>query len=291
VKAGRPSFTAAWVAGARGLGALLPPEARLAEDPFGARFGGRSATALARVGRSVPRVAGAALALLGPLAKSILYMQVRTRLLDDVLLEFARAGGRQVVLLGAGFDCRAARFREALDGAVVYEVDHPATQARKRAVLGAAASARVEYLAWDFEQPTALLPSALAALGHDPRRPTLTIWEGVTMYLTDEAIEQTVAAVAAWTAPGSLLAFTYFERGAVERPSWRGRLLGRLVARVGEPFRYGWDPAALGAWLERRGFQLAFDRSADEAGRALLPARWARAVDDSTRHIALARRA
>ena len=38
----------------------------------------------------------------------------------------------QVVILGAGFDCRAYRL-EALRGARVFEIDHPATQAVKRA--------------------------------------------------------------------------------------------------------------------------------------------------------------
>jgi O-methyltransferase involved in polyketide biosynthesis len=54
-------------------------------------------------------------------------MQVRTRLLDDAVRNFIDAGGRQLVLLGAGFDCRALRMPE-LDCAQVFEVDHPATQ-------------------------------------------------------------------------------------------------------------------------------------------------------------------
>src|SRR5262249_25735248 len=136
--------------------------------------------------RRFPAVASRALA-----RDHVLGMQLRTRVLDDVLLGFVAQGGRQVLLLGAGFDCRAARFHPELSGATVFEVDHPATQAKKRRVLAdlGAESAPVAYLAWDFETaPMADLPGRLAALGHDPERPTLTLWEGVTMYLTPDAI-------------------------------------------------------------------------------------------------------
>ena len=78
-------------------------------------------------------------------------MQVRTRVIDDVMLDFVRAGGRQVVLLGAGFDCRALRFERELEGATVFEVDHPATQSKKKRVLEGERGAHTEYVAWDFE--------------------------------------------------------------------------------------------------------------------------------------------
>ena len=86
------------------------------------------------------------------LTRWLLFMQVRTRLVDEALLAFVAGGGRQVLLLGAGYDFRAARFATQLDGAVVYEVDHPATQAHKRAVVGDGAAPHVRYLPWDFEQ-------------------------------------------------------------------------------------------------------------------------------------------
>ena len=37
------------------------------------------------------------------------------------------------------------------------------------------------------------LPARLAELGHDRTRQTLTIWEGVTMYLTPPAVERFIA--------------------------------------------------------------------------------------------------
>ncbi len=147
--------------------------------------------------------------------RAIIYMQVRTRVLDDVLLDFVGRGGSQVVLLGAGFDCRALRFTHELDSkhATVFEVDHPATQARKREVLRDDVGAKTEYIAWNFEErDMSELGAVLAEHGHDQRKPTLTIREGVTMYLTDGAIEASVRAMRDYSAPASRIAFTYVDQ-------------------------------------------------------------------------------
>jgi methyltransferase (TIGR00027 family) len=280
-----PSITAAWVAAHRTLGTKLPPEAQLADDPYGAAFGGRGVALLARY---YPR------ALSLPLWPMTIYMQVRTRAIDDVLRAFVAAGGTQVLILGAGYDCRAARFAGELAGARVFEVDHPSTQSRKRAVLqnGNAPSAPVTYVAWDFERrPVGQLPDALASLGHDRSARTLTIWEGVTMYLTPEAIESTVSAVHALSAPGSPFVFNYFERERLERPS-RGRaLVANVVARIGEPFRFGWRPEELPAWFSARGFELEWNREMLELARSYLPPRFARLIRKQESWIAVVRRA
>src|SRR5262249_59401268 len=59
---------------------------------------------------------------------------VRTRYIDDVLGAALRGGAEQVVILGAGFDCRAYRIPD-IARTRVFEVDHPATQAKKTAVI------------------------------------------------------------------------------------------------------------------------------------------------------------
>lgn len=59
---------------------------------------------------------------------------VRTRYIDDALEDALRGGLAQVVILGAGFDCRAYRI-PGIDRTRVFEVDHPATQPRKREII------------------------------------------------------------------------------------------------------------------------------------------------------------
>src|SRR2546430_3998426 len=51
---GKPSRTAQFVAASRALGALLPDEAQLADDPFGARVAGGAVAGLASLARSLP---------------------------------------------------------------------------------------------------------------------------------------------------------------------------------------------------------------------------------------------
>ena len=101
-----PSRTAQWVAAARGLGMLLPPDVRLAEDPYGVAFSS------ARLARLLAERQPRALATVPGLKTWVVYMQVRTRVIDDAIRAFVAGGGDQVVLLGAGYDTRALRLAE-----------------------------------------------------------------------------------------------------------------------------------------------------------------------------------
>lgn len=273
----RPSLTAAWVAAMRGAGAFLPASLRLVDDPYGLRFAGR----LRALREDEPLATGvrvtARVWLRGKLRESIVLQQLRTRFIDEDVEAFAASGGRQLVLLGAGFDCRAWRLR-ALAGATVFEVDHPATQAKKRALMDREPpSARVVFVPWDFErEPLDRLRARLGLDGHDARAATMTISEGVLPYLTDEAIEATFAAVAHYSAPGSLFTFTYFDRALLTERATDARGVRLAVRLMGEPFRHGFDPAALPSWLEQRGFTLARDETASALAARMLPVDTAR---------------
>jgi methyltransferase (TIGR00027 family) len=275
----RPSFTAAFVAAARGLSPLLPDRLRLVDDPYGAAFaGGALGDAVRAVGEAPSAVRALAWGPLLPMLPWAVYMQVRTRVFDDALERFVREGGAQVVILGAGFDARASRLGELLHGATVFEVDHPATQARKREVLAGAPSA-ARYLAWDFERDAmGALPARLAEAGHDPSRATFTLWEGVTMYLTRDALDATLGAIEAYSARGSWVAFNYADRALVERPGVLERAVLAVVSAVGEPFRSGFEPEDVRAWMREHGFDVQDDRSFAEWAGELLPAPWSRLV-------------
>jgi methyltransferase (TIGR00027 family) len=285
-----PSRTAQWVAAARGMGRLLPEAVRIADDPYGLAFASPSIARLVDRTRDARPDRAQSIARVPGLSLWIAYMQVRTRLIDDAVREFAAAGGRQVIVLGAGYDCRALRLPE-LAGAQVFEVDHPATQGHKRAVLDRlAARSPAHYLAWDFEtHPMDDLPGALADAGHDPAAPTLTIWEGVTMYLTEAAIDASLHAIASWSAVGSVLALTYMTRQRLQR-SVALRAVRAVVRSLGEPFRFGWDPDELPGYLAARGFALTSDVSTADAAHQLLPRDLAAQIVQTDR-VAIARRA
>jgi methyltransferase (TIGR00027 family) len=267
----------------------LPDSARLVDDPFGARvLGGALAGAIGALARAPLPVRLAAWAPLLPLLPWTLYMQVRTRAIDDSLRAFIARGGRQLVILGAGFDARGWRMLDDLRGADVFEVDHPATHAAKRELFGDDGVVRA--LAWDFEaQGTGGLPERLAGIGHDPSQPTFTIWEGVTMYLTPEAFDGSLDAVQRYSAPGSGLAFNYVERSLIDRPSMAARLVGAVVRAVGEPFKLGFAPDQLRQRLMAKGFRVLEDRELSDIAADLLGARF-RGVAAAGRRFAVVER-
>jgi methyltransferase (TIGR00027 family) len=276
----RASRTAEYVATTRGLGSLLPRAAQLIDDPWGAEWTGSAG--LRRVGSWVPAL-GAWLSR--PAWRWLLYMQVRTHALDEVVRRYAQRGGRQLVLLGAGLDARAIRLKGL--GLRVFEVDHPATHERKRAVIGDAST----LVAWDFERsPLRDLPARLREVGYVPGDAGCVLWEGVTMYLSEEAIDDSVRMMGDLLAPGSQLAFTYFAPAFLENPSTTTRLVRKLVAHRGEPWRFAWEPSALPGWLKDRGFALESDDQTGELAGRYLPEEFARRVELDHRRIAVARR-
>jgi methyltransferase (TIGR00027 family) len=154
----------------------------------------------------------------------------------------------------------------------VFEVDHPATQAAKRARLADAAG-RVTYVPLDFDRQD--LASALDAAGFDRRRRTFFVWEGVTNYLGAAAVDATLRTVARGAPAGSALLFTYVHRGVLDGsvPFFGTERLAQTLARYAESWTFGLDPATVPAYLAERGLELVEDLGAREY-RARYMAGW-----------------
>jgi methyltransferase (TIGR00027 family) len=140
------------------------------------------------------------------------YFNARTRYFDDVLRQELTQGLDQLVVLGAGFDSRSLRFAAQLGAARVFEVDRPevlATRAeRLRAVTPNPNAVAVPI---DFERDS--LSAVLTAHGYVPRGArSLFLWEGVTYYLPEEAVDAVLASVASLTEAGSGIVFDYVTR-------------------------------------------------------------------------------
>ena len=171
----------------------------------------------------------------------------------------------QLVILGAGFDSRAYRL-PCLQGATVFEVDHPDTQTAKRKVLDRILSVppkHVRFVAIDFDQQN--LESVMAAAGYRESARTFILWEGVTNYLTEAALDITLR----WcsrASSGSLLLFTYVHRDVLTRPSaFIGtKNLFASLERAGERLTFGIEPSRLPEFLAERGLYLESDAGASE---------------------------
>jgi methyltransferase (TIGR00027 family) len=196
----------------------------------------------------------------------------RTRFIDDVVRRAIEEGTRQLVLLGAGYDCRAHRLAELHD-TQVFEVDRAETQAAKRAGIESArdlgARRDVRYVAVDFGRDD--LAASLMSAGWDRTRASVFVWEGVTNYLTEAAVAKVLALIGG-AAPGTVLAFTYVHRGAIDgttRFDGADKLL-RNVRGLGEPWTFGLRPDEVGDFLARCGLALEEDLGADEYRRRYL---------------------
>jgi methyltransferase (TIGR00027 family) len=189
----------------------------------------------------------------------------RTRLIDDILGGLDRGQLGQLVILGAGFDSRAYRL-DALCQVPVFEVDHPDTQRAKQQGLARALPSwpdHVAFVASDFNLEN--LGPAMATCGYRIDVPTVFLWEGVTNYLSAEAVDATLR-WCAQAAPGSLLIFTYINRDIltnaeryVGSAQWKATL-----DKVGEQTTFGLDPTELPGYLAERGLQLEGDQGAAE---------------------------
>ena len=172
-----------------------------------------------------------------------LWMGLRTRYIDDCVQRALRRGVRQVVILGAGLDTRAARLRQ--EGVCFYELDQPASQEDKRERLSKFESYpmdAVTFVPCDFEKDDFVVQ--LDRAGLDRGASVCFVWEGVIYYLHEEAARSTLKRLAAEFAPQSLLVFDYLNtKMAKSSPRLRpeDRAMKGIVEELGEPMHFGID--------------------------------------------------
>ena len=187
----------------------------------------------------------------------------RTRFIDDAVRREVEAGTRQLVLLGAGFDCRAHRLPELRDTRV-FEVDRRQTQTHKRSVIERQTGTRpVSYVEVDFQRDD--LRTRLVQAGWNAAERTTFVWEGVTPYLNQSAVEGVLALVGS-TPSGSALVFTYVHRGVLDGSAHfaGANKVMSVVRRMGEPWSFGIMPEELADFVARFGLELLEDLGADE---------------------------
>ena len=194
--------TAAIIAAVRAAESELPAGERLFADPY------------ARLFAPAPNV-DEVVEQFRALTVLTQQVRVRTRYIDDFVRRGIADGARQIVILGAGFDCRALRLEEiAASGSTVFEVDFGEQLEKKRTVLesaGVTLPERVRYVACDFMAADfeSSLGAVLAGEGFTAAALTLFLWEGVITYLNPPEIDRTLAWMVATSAPGSRVVFNY----------------------------------------------------------------------------------
>lgn len=136
------------------------------------------------------------------------FITLRHAFIDSYVKSFGAT--HQLVLLGAGYDSRALRLASSLKHGV-WEFDFPATQRRKKFYLRNDRPANdgdfPRYCEVDFMKES--IPDILEKSGV-PEAPTIVVWEGVSMYVSEAVVRETIKSVGAFFGPGTVMIFDYW---------------------------------------------------------------------------------
>jgi len=170
------------------------------------------------------------------------HLVVRARYTEDALhMAREKHAPLRYIVLGAGMDTFA--LRQGSPNVEVVEIDHPATQNWKRALLkrkNLTEPDDLTFLPIDFEQ------SSLGERWIDFDGVDFVSWLGVSYYLTEAAISDTLQTIAARSAPGSQLVMDYYQTPSQPDPSsplfWGTQF---SVALQQEPMHSFFTPTAI----------------------------------------------
>lgn len=268
------SRTAQYMALFRAIESNRPAKKRLFYDPFASFFLDNGLKLLSKLSgitilqNTIPRLIhknG-----LGAISSGI----ARTKYIDDLLEKTIREGAKQVIILGAGFDTRGLRLQSLKDISVI-EIDHPDTSEfklhRLRAYLKALPD-NVSYFQADFQKQTLDNISESCRIHFD--LPTTIIWEGVTNYLTAEAIDQTLLFTRRFNA-GFNFIFTYINKQVLTHPeAFQGtQKLFKNLRHHQEVWTFGFDPDELPGYLARFNLKIMEDIGAADYRIKYMPER------------------
>jgi len=249
VRSGKPSRTAEFIALHRAIGTLAPRVPGFSDayayhflPDKGRKRVDRARASLANGSRTSPyprwqRAMG-------------VFNQFRTVILDRAIASVPAP--EQLVILGAGLDSRAWRL-DGLRDTVVFEVDHPSTQAwkRERSAELPYKAKDLRFVAMDFQRDQ--LAPLIQSAGFDPKKRSFWLWEGVTMYLRPEEVSANLGDFAALSAPGSNIALTYLRKKNGHIPR------SLILALLGEPVRSAFAPAEFSDLAKSHGWRLISD--------------------------------
>ncbi len=213
-----------------------------------------------RVMLSIPPVRWVMLDLLRPAMVGVRAQVLsRARYAEEELVKAVASGVRQYVIISAGLDSFAWRRGDLIGRLRVFELDHPATQAVKRARLrraGLKVPDNLSLLPADLERQT--VEDVLRGSAFDTQKPAFFSWLGTVAYLTVDAVRTTLEGIRAIAFHGSQVVLDHVvpiscvpdtDRAAVNS-------LLAVVARRGEPVRTYLTPPDVGALIQQCGFEV-----------------------------------
>ena len=262
----RKDGTAQGVAKQRLIESLAKPDKRIIYDPYASIF---------VIGAGMIKLMGHKLSVW--VTKKFApgfheHLISRTRFIDDLIEKSATAGAEQYVILGAGYDLRAHRL-ELPPALKIFEVDQPEVQLRKRSKLpkNLPNSENVTYVSVDFNHQS--LKKQLLDAGFDPSKATVFTLEGVSQYISKEAVESTLAELADLSQKTNATFYiSYVDKRLNENPeacfgkgypnaAKKAETIKRLSAKVGEPWISFYSAEEIENMLSQNGFSVTENKT------------------------------
>ena len=237
----RKDGTAQGVAKQRLIESLAKPSKRIIYDPYAENF---------VLGAGIIKLMGHNFSVW--LSKKFVpgfheHLISRTRFIDDLIKKSISEQVEQYVILGAGYDSRAYNL-ELPSGLKIFEVDQPEVQEIKNSKLPDEIPnvENITYVSIDFNHQS--LKKQLLNAGFDKSKSTIYTLEGVSQYITREALNSTLNELALLT-PNSNATFfmSYVSRLLREdpkacfgmgysKPERAAKFITNGAAKVGEPW-------------------------------------------------------
>ncbi len=164
----------------------------------------------------------------------------RTVMMDQ-LIQNSIISVTQFVILGAGYDTRCYGSLKD-DHLRFFEVDQALTQQLKRACLLKAGidASHVHFVEVDFVKDD--WAKKLKEAGYDPEQRSLFLWEGVTLYLSEDAVRKMLREIRSKAASGSVLVCDFYAKSYITgKYSQRGKVVTKTAKMSGEAMGFGLD--------------------------------------------------
>ena len=195
------------------------------------------------------------------------HLIARTKFIDELIVKSAINGIQQYVILGAGYDSRAHRL-ELPSSLKIFEVDQPEVSDNKLAKLPKELpnSENVTYVNIDFSYQS--LTEQLIGAGFDQKKSTIFTLEGVSQYITKEAVSSTIKELASLTRDTNSIFFMSYVDELLDKnpeacfgegypnPAKKASLIKGLSAKVGEPWISFYNGAEIEDLLSQNGYSI-----------------------------------
>tara|TARA_B100001175_G_scaffold233602_1_gene200035 strand:- start:534 stop:1442 length:909 start_codon:yes stop_codon:yes gene_type:complete len=265
----RKDGTAQGVAKQRMIESLAKPDKRVIYDPYAEMF---------VIGAGIIKLMGHKFSVwLGDKIVPGMHEHLisRTRFIDDLIELSTSIDIEQYVILGAGYDSRAHRLKLP-SKLKIFEVDQPEVQERKRSWLSAKIPNKenVTYVSVDFNHQS--LKQQLLDAGLDQSKSTIYTLEGVSQYITKEALNSTLKELAVLNQNSNSKIFISYVNKLIKddpkacfglgysNPEKAVKFITNGSAKVGEPWISFYSAKEIEDLLSQNSFTLIENRTLND---------------------------